>query len=645
MEIRYYFSVAQRWAWLLVLGLILGASGGYVFSLYEVPTYRTSARVQVMSAPASGRSDTSSYWSDMQLAQTYAQTLRSRPIVDMVSGRLGVSVSPGQIETRLVPNTQLIDVFITDTDPNRAAEIANALVSVFAEKNAQQQADRFAEAEASLLGKIQDVDVQVQALQNRSTAVSSAASQETLKKTQDEIARLEKEILEIQQQLNIVRYPTRLPNTFATPTFSVEDRTNINGLELRLEQLQNTYKLYQQIYTNLMVLGNASDQNDSNLEQQQLQSTLALYQQIRSSLISSYENIRLSRLNSTSNIVSVEPALPGRPLGPNVLYNTGLAAAIGLMLAAGIIFLVEYLDDTIKSSEQVTQTLDLPVIGYIGEMQNQGDSVYVSENPRSPISEAFRTLRTNLEFASVDKPIKTLLIVSVQPAEGKSTTAVNLAITLAQGGKKVLLIDADLRRPRIHRYLGMPNRVGLSDLFRDRVPLEDVMRPWKDTSLLVVTSGGVPPNPADLLASHRMADILKSASALVDIVVVDAPPFLVADASILASRVDGVLLVMRPGKTPMDGAVSTLEQLKRAGANLLGVSMNRIPRNRPNYYGGYRYYSGYYKGEYLYYDDSRTGKGRSNGKSARWFWPFGSKKQPAKEAVPVEDHRKAQGQD
>jgi capsular exopolysaccharide synthesis family protein len=295
------------------------------------------------------------------------------------------------------------------------------------------------------------------------------------------------------------------------------------------------------------------------------------------------------------------------------------------------------LDDSVKTAEQVTQTLGLPVIGYIAEIEHGVDKVYVSDNPRSPVAEAFRTLRTNLEFAGVDQPLKTLLVVSVHPGEGKSTVASNLAITLAQGGKRILLMDADLRRPQIHHVFDLTNRTGLSDLFRDSTSLADVTRIWKDSILGIVTSGSIPPNPADLLASKKMETILSAAQQTADLVIVDAPPFLVADASILASRVDGILLVIRPGKTPMDTALSTLEQIKRSGGRIVGVVMNRIPRNRPYYYGGYRHYSTYYKGGYAYYDTSVSHKSGSDHKNRIIpnNWSIRSLFKKQKKALPV----------
>jgi capsular exopolysaccharide synthesis family protein len=573
------------------------------------------------------------------LAQTYAQTLRTSALLDAVSGKLGYPVSGGQVNVTIVQNTQLIDIAIEDSNPERTAEIANTLVNVFAQRNADMQAQQFTASEDSLKAQIAQVEAQIASLQSQSSTVADAKLQENIDKTKSEMDALQKQIVEMNAEINQLKTVTKIG--FATPTPDPVNVSKINEKELELQQIQGTYDLYKQIYTNLVVLGDSSVKNDTTA--QQMQSTLAIYQQIRANLLNSYENIRLTRLSRTSNIVSIEPArVPVSPIRPQPLTNAALGAVVGLMLAAGIVFLFEYLDDTIKSAEQVGQMLGLPVIGYIAEIEHGPESAYVSENPRSPVAEAFRTLRTNLEFAAVDAPLKTVLVVSVHPGEGKSTVACNLAITLAQGGKRVLLIDSDLRRPHVHRILGLTNRAGLSDLFRETLSLADVTRPWLDSGLGVVTSGGIPPNPADLLASKKMEAILASASESFDIVVVDAPPFLVADASILASRVDGILLVIRPGKTPMDAALSTMEQMKRSGGRVIGVVMNRIPRNRPYYYGGYRHYTAYYRGEYSYYDESNRKDGGSSGGKPAKGWavrnPFASR---AKHASDPGDGSKA----
>jgi capsular exopolysaccharide synthesis family protein len=378
-----------------------------------------------------------------------------------------------------------------------------------------------------------------------------------------------------------------------------ERRAQIAEKQARIDQLQPLLNLYQQIYSNLVVLGQPVESGSNTSSRlAQLQSTLDLYQNLYINLLSSLETVRLARLQNTPNIVQIEPAaLPEEPIRPRPLTNTALAGAVGLMLAAGIAFLVEYLDDTLKTPEEVEQALGLPVLGFVAEMKYKTKSpeeVYVSRQPRSPVSEAFRSLRTNLEFAAVQKPIHTIVVTSPGPSEGKTTVAVNLAAIFALSGKRVALLDADMRRPHVHRLMGLPNRDGLSNLFRSQAGISSVMRTKLELPhLLVITSGSLPPNPAELLGSARMSEILEELKALVDVVVIDTPPSLVADAQILAGKVDGVLFVIQPGATHAEMGKAALELFKRAGARVIGTVLNRIPRNRSYYYGGYKYYSPY----------------------------------------------------
>jgi polysaccharide biosynthesis transport protein len=609
MEIRQYLAIIQRWLWLLIVGTVIGAGLAYLISFQQEKTYQASTRVQVMSAPLS-TNNPYAYFNDQQLAKTYVQTLKTRPILDAVEKELGIKISTGQITTRTYTETQLIGISVEYPDPQLAADIANTLVNVFSEKNNELQAGRFLESEQSLNNQLAQVDAQIQNFQSQFNEMSSAEVEKAIQKANSEISRLESDILSLQSEVySINNRPLGIG--WVTPTVTPKENARLNEKEMQLKLLQNTYNLYQQVYINLVVMGNSSSSGSSTTPNDKLQSTLALYQQIRASLLGSYEEVRLARLNSTSNIVSIEPAIANNtPIRPQTARDVGLGGAIGMLVAGMIVFLINYLDNTLKTAEQITNVLGLPVIGYIANIEHDKDEPFVAQNPRSPISESFRSLRTNLEFASVDRSIKTMLVVSAHPAEGKSTIASNLAVIYAQGGNKVMLIDADLRKPSIHRYFGLSNRVGLSDVFRNSVSLEDVAVKWKDLDLQIVTSGGLPPNPADLLSSRKMASTLQAARQAVDIVIVDSPPFLVADASILAANLDGVLLVVSPGKTPIDAAITTLEQMKRAGAQTLGVVMNRIPRNRSYYYGGYRYYSHYYqdRNSYGYYGGRPKGK-------------------------------------
>ncbi|HEC61705.1 MAG TPA: polysaccharide biosynthesis tyrosine autokinase [bacterium] len=287
--------------------------------------------------------------------------------------------------------------------------------------------------------------------------------------------------------------------------------------------------------------------------------------------------------------------LPTSPVGPNKLVSVALAAAIGFVLAAGAAYLLEYLDNTIRTPEEITQALQVPVLGAIANREeSEFHSSYIAKHPRSIMAEAFRSLRTNIEFAGVDKPLRSILVTSAGVSEGKTAVAVNLAVIMAQGGKKVIILDADLRKPNVHNYLELSNNRGLSDVFRGSLDLHDAIRTWEEENIICITAGNTPPNPAELIGSNKMDNILERLEQLVDVIVIDAPPLIVTDAAVLASKVDGVLMVVRYGHTPKDRIQAAMELIHRSGARVIGVALNRIPRNGRNYYSHYQYSGGYY---------------------------------------------------
>ena len=605
MELKEYFRIVLRWLWLLILGLALGAAGGYFFSSRQTPVYQSTTRILVMSAPQN-QTYYDPYWSDLQMTQRYIQLATSQPVLKVVGDELGYPVKAGQIKVQQVGDTQVIQLTVQDGDPERAAAIANQLVNAIIDQNEKLQTRRFKEAEDSLQTQITQVQSQINALQLQVNQISVQTVQEQLGAIKAQIDPLQEEVSTLQQE--IAGLEAEQAGRKLTAAALLANKTQIAEKQARLDEIKPLLTLYQQIQSDLVVLGKPSDvASNDNARLAQLQSTLDLYQQLYINLLSSREDLRLTRLQNTPDVAQMEEAVKaGSPISPRPLQNTLLAAAVGLMLAAGVVFLIEYLDDSLKTPEDVERALGVPVLGFVAEMQYKNKSaeeVYVARQPRSPVSEAFRSLRTNLEFASVQKPIRTILVTSPGPSEGKTTISVNLAAIIALSGKRVALVDADLRRPHVHRFLDLPNRNGLSNLFRIRDAASSVSRTKLELpNLIVITSGGLPPNPAELLGSERMSEILKELTEMVDVVVVDTPPSLVADAQILAAKVDAVLLVIQPGGTHTDVARSSFELFKRAGARVIGTVMNRIPRNRGYYYGGYKYYSpyseskGYYAG-------------------------------------------------
>ena len=216
-------------------------------------------------------------------------------------------------------------------------------------------------------------------------------------------------------------------------------------------------------------------------------------------------------------------------------------------------------------------------------------------HPKSPVSEAYRTLRTNLQFSNVDGDLKTISITSAGPAEGKTTTLCNVAETFAQSGKRTLVIDADLRKPRVHKAFKLSNAVGLTNVLTGQEKLEDVLQ-ITGSNIKVLTSGPIPPNPSELMESHAMKQLLETLSQLFDVILIDTPPVgVVTDGAIMAGMVDGTILAVASHKTQIDGAKRAKELLEQVNARILGVVMTMMPISKKGYYG-YQYYD-YYQQE------------------------------------------------
>jgi capsular exopolysaccharide synthesis family protein len=206
-------------------------------------------------------------------------------------------------------------------------------------------------------------------------------------------------------------------------------------------------------------------------------------------------------------------------------------------------------------------------------------------NPKSPIAEQYRTIRTNIDFSIADRNLRSLVVTSSGPGEGKSMTTANLAVVMAQQGRKVLLVDADLRKPTVHYTFRLVNTEGLSNLLTKRAKLTDVLTKTDVDNLYVITSGPIPPNPAELLSSRAMHELMTQALGIFDIIIFDTPPVLaVTDAQILSSQADGTVLVVASGKTEKDAALEAKDLLQKSQARILGVVLNRQPIKNSRYY-------------------------------------------------------------
>jgi exopolysaccharide transport family protein len=304
----------------------------------------------------------------------------------------------------------------------------------------------------------------------------------------------------------------------------------------------------------------------------------------------------------TTNVRVVDSAdVSHEPIKPKKGLNILLAAIVGLFGGTGIAFFIEYLDNAVKTPDDIKRSVGIPYMGPIpnfglqnGETSAAERALIVSEDPKSVAAEAYRGIRTAVIFASPDSGNKVLLVTSAAPSEGKSITASNLAVSMAQSGKKTLVIDADFRKPRLHRIFKVNNEKGFSNLIVGAAVLEDVINKTDIPNLDVIPCGHIPPNPAELLGSKNMRKYLNELKEHYSMIIFDSPPIMaVTDSIVLSTLVDDVLLVVWAGKTSREVVRRAVEQLRDVRANLIGAVLNNITVGQENYYY-YQYYSSYY---------------------------------------------------
>ena len=335
-----------------------------------------------------------------------------------------------------------------------------------------------------------------------------------------------------------------------------------------------------------------------------------------------YQESRITEASKISSVRIVDPAIPPqRPVKPKKKMNLILGLFIGLGLGVGIAFIKEYLDHSVRTDDDLQRAglssiAIVPTINAkraIEKMEKVGkdlngelslQSRLVSHfDPKSPVAEAYRTLRTNIQFLSPDKPVKTLVVSSPGPKDGKSTTVANLAITFASLGKKTLLLDSDLRKPVLHKVFDVPRSPGLVHRIIEDIDYSDIIQRTEVSNLYLITSGEVPPNPSELLASQRLKNLLEKMKNEFDIILMDSPPVVaVTDASILSKVADGLLLVVRAGGTDTRALQRAIELLSRVKCNVIGAALNDV-----NVSAGYGYDSYYY---HYYYGDKGKRKKR-----------------------------------
>ncbi|MCS6803580.1 MAG: polysaccharide biosynthesis tyrosine autokinase [Acidobacteriota bacterium] len=350
-----------------------------------------------------------------------------------------------------------------------------------------------------------------------------------------------------------------------------------------------------------------------SIQKQQVEASAQVY----GGLLQKLNDVDLLSTLETTNIQILDRAQPPTvPARPRKLFNIGVSALVGLLVGILLSLFVEYLDNTVKSTEDVDRLLGLPSLGVVPALeslerkgrlslprlhssrQSSGPILIVDDHHRLSFGEAFRSLRTSVLLSNAERPPRTILFTSSSPGEGKTTTAVNMALSLAQTGARVIVVDGDLRKPGLHKMFRMKNQHGLCTYLTQAVDLGSVIEHNRFENLSVIPSGPIPPNPSELLSSSKMREAITLLSQQYDFVVIDSPPVSTPDALILSTMVDGVIMVIRCGRTPRDLVHRAKQSLDDVNAKIFGVVLNRVDVNQDGYYHYYRYY--------YYYSDQQA---------------------------------------
>ena len=308
----------------------------------------------------------------------------------------------------------------------------------------------------------------------------------------------------------------------------------------------------------------------------------------------------LQAQDKSNNIEPLDRAVPSlEPVEPRLRQAIVLGLLVGLVLALVLVSVLEVLDRTVKSHDDIEALTGFTFLGLIPTVKDMEatarQELYVVEHPNSQVAECCRVLRTNILFCSPDKPLRKLMVTSSNAVDGKTMTVVNLGVVMAQGGHRTLLVDTDLRRPRLHKILGVPNDNGVSRLVVGESKIEDAVKSTHVPNLYVLPCGPLPPNPAELLQTERFAALAEALGERFDRVIFDSPPVLaVTDAAIVSRVIDGVVVVAKAGATTRDALLRMKRHLDTVNARVAGVVLNNVDVNNPGYGGGYYGYANHY---------------------------------------------------
>jgi capsular exopolysaccharide synthesis family protein len=609
VELKDYLHVIRVRKWIIIAAVVVVTATAVVVSLLQPNVYQSEAKVLVTAQDA-GSALLGSSLSELsgqpeRGLQTQVQLIQLRTIAERVIRQLGLRTTPdsllGRVTVSAVGQTNLVTIVVTDATPKLAADTAQTFATAYVEWSRDLKRASITAAADEVQTRLDEAKQEILTLGGKLKGGNSGALQADLRDATSEQATLIETLVGLRVDEQNETHPAQLASI----------RSKIASTERQLSDVRA------KIIDLGSRLGSAGDATKNYDVQAELQIATGLY----TTLAEKYETLKVQeQLEVGSGSVVEAAAIDTVAVSPKPLRNGALGLAVGLVFGLGMAFLAEYLDNTIKSAEEAQELFGAPVLGNIPAVQfKEGEPrrLTIVQDPGSRGAEAYRGLRNSIDYVNFEHDIKTVLVTSAAPGEGKSTVSANLAAGLAMAGAKVVLLNCDFRRPTTDQFFEVNNQLGLSDVLAGRVSLDSALQHTGDENLRVLTPGKMPPNPSELLGSQKMTELIETIRAGADWIIVDSPPLLaVADAAATARWTDGVLVVTRAGVSTHPAAANARDILDKVGARILGIVVWGLDESRGGRggYGGYGY-GGYYGGYYSEYYGGATNGGSKSGDS------------------------------
>ncbi|PWH12788.1 MAG: hypothetical protein DDG60_11740 [Anaerolineae bacterium] len=573
MSLQELIYLVKKWLFILITGFVLSVLVGYAGAKVQTPVYEATAKILITRSRNASNAEPV-YLSDQQMIGTYIELIKTKPIIEEAERILGIEIDSQNVTVTQVGNTQVVKVTVEANNPQHAAEIANTLIDVLIQKDTESQKGRYSTYENALNVRIEDALAQIKELQSQIKGINEESINKQLNFVNQQISQLQAEVSQLERE--IAQYPPN-PNS--------AQREVIAEKEAQLAQARALLSQYTEIQTNLIFVGRPTPYGATTSEDVRiasLQLTLNLYQQLYLNLMNNLQSIQLTRLQNTPILILVEPATPPEePVRPQLLFYMAVAGLVGLMLASGGVLAIHYLDNTVKAASEIERLLGQPTLIKIPHQRHPKKGLLLEKAPSSTQAQIFHKLTALLESVGNKKTLHTLLFTSTSQREGKTTVAANLALSYSQQGKRVILIDANFRHPRLHTLLGLDNEVGFAEVLEGKVEEIPLRRyPNGVNGDLLVLPAGKTENKEILYQTSHLPTVLEVLKSQADLIVFDGDAISHADSLWLASHMDGVLLIVQPGKINVSAFVEASQQLKRCQTHILGAIINR---NIPEY--------------------------------------------------------------